>query len=184
MACELVSASLTGMAVYALDELVPEIDPTAFVHPEAVIVGAVTVGAEASIWPAAVLRGDFGTIAIGARSSVQDGTVIHAGPGLPTTVGRGCVVGHLAHLEGCAIHDDALVGSGSVVLHHAVVERGATVGANAVVPNRMVVPAGALAVGVPAVVRPGASSLPSIELSAQQYVEKARLYRAALRRIA
>lgn len=171
------------MPIYALDELVPDIDRTAFVHPDAVVIGAVTIGPHASIWPSAVLRGDFGTIEIGARSSVQDGTVVHAGPGLPTTVGSGCVIGHLAHLEGCTIHDDALVGSGSVVLHHVVVERGATVAANAVVPNAMVVPAGALAIGVPATIRAGASNLALIELSAQEYVENAQRYLAALRRI-
>lgn len=171
------------MPIYALGDLVPEVDPTAFVHPDAVVIGAVTIGAEASVWPTAVLRGDFGTIDVGARTSVQDGTVVHAGPGFPTTVGRGCVVGHLAHLEGCTIHDDALIGSGSVVLHHAVVERGATVAANAVIPNRMFIPTGALAVGVPAVVRPGASNLALIELSAQQYVENARRYQEGLRRL-
>ena len=94
------------------------------------------------MWPGAVLRGDYGPIRVGARTSVQDGTVIHAGPGFPTIVGDGCVIGHLAHLEGCTLEDDSLVGSGSVVLHHAVVGTGATVGANAVVPNRMEVPAG------------------------------------------
>jgi magnesium transporter len=90
-----------------------------------------------SVWPSAVLRGDYGTITVGARTSVQDGTVIHAGPDFPTVVGTGCVIGHLAHLEGCVLEDDCLVGSGSVVLHHAVIGSGATVGANAVVPNRM-----------------------------------------------
>jgi len=170
--------------IYALGATEPTIDPEAFVHPDAVVIGAVTIGSEASIWPGAVLRGDFGTITVGARSSVQDGTVIHAGPGLPTWIGSGCVVGHLAHLEGCTIEDDALVGSGSVVLHHAVVERGATVGANAVVPNRMLVPAGALAVGVPASIRPGASSLPMIRISAEQYVANARRYRQELRVVA
>ena len=102
------------------------------------------------MWPGAVLRGDYGSITVGDRSSVQDGTVIHAGPGFPTIVGDGCVIGHLAHLEGCTLEDESLVGSGSVVLHWAVVGTGATVGANAVVPNRMEVPPGALALGVPA----------------------------------
>jgi carbonic anhydrase/acetyltransferase-like protein (isoleucine patch superfamily) len=78
------------------------------------------------------------------------------------------------------MHDDSLVGSGSVVLHHAVVETGATVGANAVVPNRMVVPAGALAVGVPAQVRPGKSSLEIIRLSAGEYVANGHRYREEL----
>ena len=143
------------MAIYQLGDLVPTVDPQAYVHPDAVVIGDVTIGSEASVWPSAVLRGDYGTITVGARTSVQDGTVIHAGPGFPTVVGDGCVIGHLAHLEGCILEDECLVGSGSVVLHHAVVGSGATVGANAVVPNRMEVPAGALALGVPATIRSG-----------------------------
>ena len=75
---------------------------------------------------------------------------MHAGPGFPTVIGDGCVVGHLTHLEGCTLEDESLAGSGSVVLHWAVIGTGATVGANAVVPNHMVVPPGALALGVPA----------------------------------
>jgi carbonic anhydrase/acetyltransferase-like protein (isoleucine patch superfamily) len=114
---------------------------------------------------------------------VQDGTVIHAGPGFPTVVGDGCVIGHLAHLEGCTLEDDSLAGSGSVILHHAVVGTGATVGANAVVPNRMVVPAGALAIGVPATVRPDRSSLVMIQLSADEYVANGHRYRRSLTRL-
>src|SRR5271169_6346093 len=144
------------MAIYQLGDLVPAVDPQAYVHPDAVVIGDVAIGPEASVWPHAVLRGDYGSITVGARSSIQDGSVVHAGPGFPTVVGNGCVIGHLAHLEGCTLEDDSLVGSGSVVLHHAVVGTGATVGANAVIPNRMVVPAGALALGVPARIRPDA----------------------------
>jgi carbonic anhydrase/acetyltransferase-like protein (isoleucine patch superfamily) len=169
--------------IYEYDGATPDIDPEAFVHPEAVVIGHVTIGSESTIWPTAVLRGDYGVITIGARSSVQDGTVIHAGPGFPTIVGDGCVIGHLAHLEGCRLEDDSLVGSGSVVLHHALIGRGATVGANAVVPNRMVVPPGALAVGVPAVIREGKSSLEIIQFSAAEYVANGKRYRATMRRI-
>jgi len=171
------------MPIYQLGDLVPDIHPEAFIHPEAVLIGDVTVGSESTVWPGAVLRGDYGTIVVGARTSVQDGTVIHAGPGFPTTVGDGCVIGHLAHLEGCTMEDESLVGSGSVVLHHAVVGTGATVGANAVVPNRMQVPAGALAVGVPAQIREGKSSLWMIQQSAEQYVANGHRYRTTLRRL-
>src|SRR5580700_5064946 len=128
------------MAIYSLNGASPRTPPEAYVHPDAVIIGDVTIGPESTVWPGAVLRGDYGTITVGARSSVQDGTVIHAGPGFPTIIGDGCVIGHLAHLEGCILQDDCLVGSGSVVLHYAVIGSGATVGANAVVPNRMEVP--------------------------------------------
>jgi carbonic anhydrase/acetyltransferase-like protein (isoleucine patch superfamily) len=171
------------MAIYRLDGASPQIDPTAYVHPDAVVIGDVVIGPESSVWPGAVLRGDYGTITIGARSSIQDGTVVHAGPGFPTIVGNGCVVGHLTHLEGCILEDDSLAGSGSVVLHHAVVSHGATVGANAVVPNNMVVPPLALAVGVPAQIREGKSNLFLIQLSASEYVANAKRYRENLERL-
>ena len=171
------------MPIYRLGDLVPEIHPEAFVHPDAVVIGDVTIGPEATVWPQAVLRGDFGRIVIGARSSVQDGTVIHAGPHSRRVVGAGCVIGHLAHLEGCTLEDESLVGSCSVVLHWAVVGTGATVGANAVVPNRMEVPPGALAVGVPAQIRPDKSNLHLIQLSAQEYVDNGRRYRETLERL-
>jgi carbonic anhydrase/acetyltransferase-like protein (isoleucine patch superfamily) len=171
------------MPVYRLGDLAPRVHPSAYVHPDAVVIGDVTIGAESTIWPSAVLRGDYGTITIGARTSVQDGTVIHAGPGFPTTVGDGCVIGHLAHLEGCQLEDECLVGSGSVVLHHAVVGTRATVGANAVVPNGMAVPGGALALGVPAKVRPGASQWEIIRIAAAEYVANGRRFRSDLVRI-
>jgi carbonic anhydrase/acetyltransferase-like protein (isoleucine patch superfamily) len=171
------------MAIYRLGDLVPAIDPEAYIHPDAVIIGDVTIGPESTVWPHAVLRGDYGAITVGARSSIQDGSVVHAGPGFPTVVGNGCVIGHLAHLEGCILEDDSLVGSGSVVLHHAVVGTGATVGANAVVPNNMEVPAGSLAIGVPATVRPDRSNLVMIQISAAEYVTNGRRYRQQLVRL-
>ena len=171
------------MSVYEIDGVAPHIDPEAYIHPDAVVIGDVTIGPESSVWPHAVLRGDYGTITIGAATSVQDGTVVHAGPGFPTVIGDGCVIGHIVHLEGCLLEDESLVGSGSVVLHHAVISRGATVGANAVVPNNMVVPEGALALGVPAKVFEGRSDVPMIKLSAAQYVMNAKRYREGLRRI-
>ena len=169
------------MPIYALGDRVPTIHPDAFVHPDAVVIGDVRIGADSSIWPGAVLRGDYGTIIVGERTSIQDGTVVHAVAEFPTVVGNDCVVGHRAHLEGCVIHDGALVGSGSIVLHHANVYSGATVGAGAVVRNRMEVPAGALAVGVPATIKLGASSVDAITEGAALYVENGHRYRRELR---
>jgi carbonic anhydrase/acetyltransferase-like protein (isoleucine patch superfamily) len=169
--------------VYEIDGVAPRIDPEAYIHPDAVVIGDVTIGPESSVWPHAVLRGDYGTITIGSATSIQDGSVVHAGPGFPTVIGDGCVIGHIVHLEGCLLEDESLVGSGSVVLHHAVISHGATVGANAVVPNNMVVPEGALALGVPAKVFEGRSDVPMIKLSAAQYVMNAKRYRDGLRRI-
>lgn len=171
------------MPVYALGRQVPDIHPDAYLHPEAVVIGSVTIGPDSSIWPGAVLRGDDGEIRIGARTSIQDGAILHTTPVWPTIVGDECVIGHLAHLEACHVHDGALVGSGSVVLHRAVVESGALVGAGAVVSGGTVVPRGAMALGIPAKIRPDSVTEDMIVLGMRSYVERAHRYRAELRRI-
>jgi carbonic anhydrase/acetyltransferase-like protein (isoleucine patch superfamily) len=170
--------------IYALGDLEPTIDPTAFVHPDAVIIGDVRLGPESSVWPGAVLRGDGAPITIGARSSVQDGSVLHVTPVHATTVGAECVIGHLVHLEGCTIEDGSLVGSGAVVLHGAVVRTEALVGAGAVVSGGVEVPSRAMALGVPAKVRPDAVEPESmIRPGMLSYVERGAYYRANLRRL-
>ena len=171
------------MPRYAIDDREPTIDPEAWVHPDAVIIGDVTIGPRSSVWPCAVLRGDYGSIVIGAETSVQDGAVIHATEELATIVGSRVVIGHLAHLEGCRVEDTSLIGVGSVVLHRAVVGRGATVGAGAVVTNDLVVPPGALAVGVPAQIKQGRSNPAMIEQSAAIYVDNTARFRRGLRRL-
>ena len=171
------------MALYALGEIAPKIDPDAFVHPDATIIGNVEVAAGATIWPQAVLRGDQSRIVVGARTSIQDGTVVHCTRTLETLIGADCVVGHLAHLEGCIDEDGALVGTGSIVLHRAVIRSGALVGAGTVVPNGMEVPAGAMALGVPAKLREGAVRPEQISHPANEYVRNWARYRAELRRI-
>ena len=171
------------MPIYAIGELVPTIHPDAYVHPDATVIGDVRIGADSSVWPGAVLRGDYGAVIIGESSNVQDGAVIHATADLDTTIGSWVVVGHLAHVEGSTIEDSALIGVGSIVLHRAVVERGATVGAGAVVTNDMRVPAGALALGVPAQIKPDRSHEQIIELMAKVYVDNAARYKRGLRRI-
>lgn len=171
------------MPIYAIGDQEPRIDPTAYVHPDAVVIGDVVIGAESSIWPGAVLRGDDGGIVIGDRTSIQDGSVVHTTAAFPTRVGSDCVVGHIVHLEGCTVEDGALVGSGSVVLHRAIVRSGAIVGANAVVPNDMEVPSGAMALGVPAKIRPDSVDPTSIEMGVQFYVARGKRYAADLRRL-
>ena len=169
------------MPIYALGERRPTIHDDAFVHPDAVVIGDVRIGANSSVWPGAVLRGDYGTIIVGERTSIQDGAIVHAVAQYPTVIGDDCVIGHLAHLEGCVVHDRSLVGSGSIVLHEAVVESGATVAAGAVVRNRTIVPANALAVGVPASIKPDASDVAAILDGASLYVENAKRYKTDLR---
>jgi carbonic anhydrase/acetyltransferase-like protein (isoleucine patch superfamily) len=169
------------MPIYALGDRTPTIHPDAFVHPDAVVIGDVRIGAQSSIWPCAVLRGDYGTVIVGDRTSIQDGSVIHAVADYPTVIGNECVIGHLAHLEGCVVHDRALVGNGSIVLHEAVIHSGATVAAGAVVRNLMEVPANAAAMGVPASIRLGFSSPDEIALLAALYVANAHRYKEELR---
>ena len=171
------------MAIYALGDQVPNIHETAFVHPDAVIIGSVEIGAESTIWPVAVLRGDDGYIKIGARTSIQDNTVIHTTPQDPTIVGDDCVIGHIVHLECCIIENGAQVSSGAVVLHRERVGTGAIVAANAVVLNDQVVPPGALAVGAPAVIKEGRARKSDIEFGAAVYVEKGKWFKQSMRKI-
>ncbi len=138
------------MAIYEVGGKQPNIHPSAFVHPDASVIGDVTIGAESSVWPGAVLRGDFGPIRVGARTSVQDGSVIHVRAGDPTTIGDGVILGHNSHLEGCTIGDGSLVGSGAVVLPGTRIGRYALVGAGALVPPKTIIPDFARALGVPA----------------------------------
>ncbi len=132
----------------------PRVDPSAFVAPGAVVIGDVELGPEASVWYQSVLRGDINWIRIGARSSIQDGTVIHvAHRGDGATVGSEVVVGHRVVLHGCVVEDGCLIGMGAVVLDRAVIGAGSIVAAGAVVPPGMKVPPGTLVAGVPAKVR-------------------------------
>ena len=171
------------MAVYAIGDAVPEIHPEAYIHPDATVIGQVSIGAGSTVWPGAVLRGDYGRITVGDRTSIQDGTVVHATETLPTVIGSDCVVGHIAHLEGCVVEDGCLIGSGSVVLHRAVVRTGALVGANAVVSNNVEVPSGAMALGVPAKIRENAVPAGSFDDAVARYVANGKRYREELRRI-
>ncbi|WP_019876767.1 gamma carbonic anhydrase family protein [Sporichthya polymorpha] len=175
-----------SMAIYALGDLTPQIDPSAYVAPEAVVIGNVVLGPESSIWPGAVLRGDHGLIQIGAKTSIQDGSVVHTTDEWPTIVGDECVVGHIVHLEGCRIGNRCLVGSGSIVLNRAVVEPGSIVGAAALVAEDMVVPSGHMALGVPAKLRPlpeGKNNGDWIDYAVDFYVDNGANFAKNLRRL-
>ena len=177
------AASRSRLPIYALGDLEPRIDPSAYVHPDAVVIGDVVLGPEASVWPSAVLRGDPGGIVVGARTSIQDGTVVHTTPITPTRIGDECVIGHLVHLEGCTIGNGALVGSGAIVLNGAVIEDEALVAAGAVVSGSMVVPRRAMAMGVPAVLKLDRVDPATIQIGMEVYRERGRTYRAQLRRL-
>ncbi len=171
------------MPIYALGGYEPEIHETAFVHPDAVVIGRVRIGAEASVWPCAVLRGDHGRIEVGARTSVQDGTVVHCTHDWPTLIGSECVVGHNAHLEGCVVGDRCLIGSGSITLNRVRVGAGAIVAAASLVPEDFEVPPGALVAGVPATIKKTGVPGDWVANAVKQYVETGRAQRAGLRRL-
>ena len=125
------------------------IDPGAFVHPLAVVLGDVTLGARVSVWPTAVVRADSDAIVVGAGSNVQDGAVLHTDPGLPMRIGARVAIGHRAIVHGATVEDDVLIGMGAILLNGSRIGRGSLVAAGAVVREGMQVPPNSLVVGVP-----------------------------------
>lgn len=162
-------------------DLFPRVDPTAYVHPSAVVIGEVELGARVSVWPGAVLRGDQGAIRVGAETNLQDGVIAHATGGRSeVVVGPRVTVGHRALLHGCTVEGDALIGMGAILLDHAVVEPWAIVGAGTLVPVGKRVPSGTLFLGVPGrVVRAlRDEDLESIRHGHQEYLRLALDYGA------
>ncbi len=173
------------MAIFRLDDKTPTLDPTAWVADSAQVIGAVSLGVDASVWFGAVLRGDTELLTVGRGSNVQDGSVLHADAGQPTTIGEGVTVGHLVMLHGCTIGDNSLVGIGSVILNGARIGRNCLVGARSLVTEGKTFPDGSLIVGSPAVaVRTLTDAqIDGLRQSALHYVENARHFRAGLVRI-
>jgi carbonic anhydrase/acetyltransferase-like protein (isoleucine patch superfamily) len=155
------------------------IDPDAYISPHAYVRGNVTLGADSSVWPMAVIRGDEGEIRIGSRSNIQDGCILHADPDAYLTIGNGVTLGHGAIVHGCTIEDDVLIGMGAVVLNHAVIGAGSIVAARALVPEGMVVPPGSLVMGIPGQIRPlRPEQRERIDRPARNYVALKALYQA------
>ena len=161
----------------------PAIDPSAYVDPTAVVIGEVSIGAEASLWPMAVVRGDIHAVTIGARSNIQDGAVLHVThpsefnpAGYPLTVGEEVIVGHRVVLHGCTIGNRCLIGMGAVILDGAVIEDEVIVGAGALVTQGKRLASGRLYVGNPArALRPLSERERShLRYSAAHYVRLAR----------
>jgi carbonic anhydrase/acetyltransferase-like protein (isoleucine patch superfamily) len=129
---------------------VPTVHPTAFVHEHAIVIGNVSLGARVSVWPTAVIRGDSDAITIGDDSNVQDGSVIHADEGLPTTIGKRVAIGHRAIVHGSTVEDDCLIAMGAILLNGVHVGTGSIVAAGAMCPEGMTIPPNSLALGLPA----------------------------------
>ena len=171
------------MTLYQLGDVRPEAGAEVFVADTARVIGRVRLGEQSSVWFGAVLRGDNEPIEIGAGSNVQDGAVLHTDPGYPLRVGCGVTVGHQAMLHGCSVGDGSLIGIQAVVLNGARIGRNCLVGAGAVVTEGKEFPDGSLILGAPARVMRSldAAQIEGMRRNALTYVERAALFRRALR---
>jgi carbonic anhydrase/acetyltransferase-like protein (isoleucine patch superfamily) len=174
------------MAIYELDGICPQIAESAWVADSAEVMGDVVLGDEVGIWFGVVVRGDTSAIRIGARTNIQDLSVLHSDVGMPLTIGSGVTVGHKAMLHGCTVGDDSLIGIGAVVLNGAKIGKGCLVGAGALVTEGKEFPDGSMIIGSPAkaVRELTPEQLQGLRLSAQHYVANAKRFKASLHKIA
>ncbi|GAB4357070.1 MAG: gamma carbonic anhydrase family protein [Oricola sp.] len=174
------------MALYELDGTKPEFAGRgpAFVAEDAHVIGKVTLGEDSGIWFGCVLRGDNERITIGARTNVQEHTVMHTDMGYPLDIGEGCTIGHRVMLHGCTVGENSLIGIGAIVLNGARIGSNCLVGAGALVTEGKEFPDGSLIVGVPArVVRTlDDEAICRLRESADHYVENARRFAAGMKR--
>lgn len=173
------------MAIYSLGSKTPRIDASAWIAPNATVIGDVRLAAHASIWWNCVLRGDNDPIVIGENSNVQDGSILHTDTGIPLTIGRDVTVGHMVMLHGCTIGDGSLIGMGAIVLNSVVIGKNCLIGAGALIPEGKVIPDNSLVVGSPGRVVHELSEkhLARIAHSAEHYVSNALDYRQFLKEI-
>lgn len=168
--------------IYALDGIAPEVDETAWVAPDANLIGKVVLMAGASVWFGSTLRGDNEEIRVGAGSNVQENCVLHTDMGYPLVIGANCTIGHKAMLHGCTIGEGSLIGMGATVLNGAKIGKGCLIGANALITEGKEIPDGALVMGSPGkVVRMlDAEAQARLLKSAEGYQANARRFGAGL----
>ncbi len=174
------------MALYQLDNITPTLDPSAWVADSAQVMGNVHMAAGSSVWFGAVLRGDNEPITLGARSNVQDNSVLHTDPGFPLTLGEDVTVGHQVMLHGCTVGDGSLIGIQAVVLNGAKIGKNCLVGAGAIVTEGKEFPDNSLILGAPAkwVRDLSTDQAARLKQAAQHYVHNAQRYRSGLKKIA
>ncbi len=173
------------MTIYALGDLSPQIDASAWVADSAQVIGNVELAQDVSIWFGAVLRGDTEHMRIGRGSNIQDGSVLHADVGKPLTIGEDVTVGHMVMLHGCTIGEGSLIGIGAVILNGARIGKHCLVGAGALVTEGKEFPDGSMIIGSPAKVTRDltAEQVQGLRSSAQGYVENARRFRSGLKKL-
>lgn len=170
------------MSLYALDGKIPVVHASTWIAPSATIIGDAELKADTSVWFGAVIRADNDHIAIGERSNVQDGAVLHIDDGVPLTIGSDVTIGHHAMLHGCTVGDGSLVGIHAVILNRVVIGCNCLIGANALIPEGRIIPDRSLVLGSPGrVVRQLTDDeVAGLMRSAAGYVNKSRLYRDSL----
>ncbi len=167
---------------YSLGDKHVQCPDNTYVAPNATLIGSIVLGEEASVWFNAVIRGDTDVITIGARTNIQDGSVLHTDTGLPMTIGRDVTVGHMVMLHGCTIADECLIGIGSVILNRVKVGRHCIIGANSLIPEGKEIPERSLVMGSPGkVVRQVTDDeVAFIKWHAEHYAAKIPVYREQL----
>ena len=173
------------MAVYQLDDRVPEMHETAWVAGSAEVIGDVKLGEGASVWFGAVLRGDTDTITVGRGSNIQDNSVLHADHGVPLNIGENVTVGHQVMLHGCTIGNNTLIGIQAVILNGARIGNNCLVGAGALVTEGKEFPDGSMIIGSPAkaVKQLSEAQIEGLKRSAEHYMENARRYKTGLKKL-
>ncbi len=158
----------------------PKIHPSVWIAENAVIIGDVTIGAEASVWYGCVIRGDTNSIRIGEKTNIQDNTVIHTETvGGPAIIGNRITIGHRAIVHGCTVEDDVLIGMGATLLSYATISSGSIIGANALVRENTVIPSRTVWAGVPAkeIGKVSDEAYARITIGCEHYLELAAAYR-------
>jgi carbonic anhydrase/acetyltransferase-like protein (isoleucine patch superfamily) len=169
--------------IYALDGIAPQIDASAWVAPDANLIGNVVLGADTSVWFGATLRGDNEEIRVGAGTNVQENCVLHTDMGYPLVIGANCTIGHKAMLHGCIIGDGSLIGMGATILNGARIGNGCLIGAGALITEGKEIPDGSLVMGAPGkVVRMlDEAARARLLASAAGYQANARRFRVGLK---
>jgi carbonic anhydrase/acetyltransferase-like protein (isoleucine patch superfamily) len=173
------------MTLYALGDRRPTVDPSAWVAPDANVIGEVILGARASVWFCATLRGDNEPITVGEGTNLQENVVCHTDMGYPLTIGRNCTIGHKAMLHGCIIGDETLIGMGATILNGAKIGKNCLIGAGALITEGKEIPDNSLVMGAPGkIVRTlDETAAAMLRASALHYQDNAARFRAELKEI-
>jgi carbonic anhydrase/acetyltransferase-like protein (isoleucine patch superfamily) len=170
------------MPTYTVGGRTPQISDSSWIAPNATLIGSVTLGPNSSVWWSSVLRADNENIVIGANTNIQDGSVLHADPGIPLTLGDNVTIGHMVMLHGCTVGEGSLIGIKSVIMNRVIIGRECLIGANTLIPEGKVIPDRSLVVGSPGRILRTLTDeeVAGLRGTAAHYVENAQMYRDTL----